>query len=176
MMLSKLGMIESSEATTDLTAVSKAYGISIDNVSKIVDKFTKIDMEAATSAGDIATAMSYTATSANSAGISLDKLSGMIASVAEVSQAGAEQVGTFFKTTFARMSAVKAGDLIDPETEENISNVETVLNGLGIKLRSSGGEFRNFGDVLDEVAGKWKSYSSVNQAAIASAFAGWKVA
>lgn len=93
MMLSKLGMIDSSESTTDLTAVMKAYGVQISDVSGIVDKFTKIDMEAATSAGDIATAMSYTATSAKDVGVNIDKLAGYIASVAETSQAGAEQVG-----------------------------------------------------------------------------------
>ena len=172
MMLSKLGMIESSESTTDLTAVMKAYGVQISDVSSIVDKFTKIDMEAATSAGDIATAMSYTATSANDAGVSIDKLAGYIASVAETSQAGAENVGTFLKTMFARMSAIKAGDLVDPTTSDDISNVESALSGLGIKLRDSNSEFRNFGDVLDEVAGRWSSFSSVQQAAVASAFSG----
>lgn len=46
------------------------------------------------------------------------------------------------------------------------------MRGLGIELRTSESEFRNFGEVLDEVAGKWDSYSSVSQRAIATAFAG----
>lgn len=70
------------------------------------------------------------------------------------------------------MSAIKSGNLIDPETSENLSDVETVLSGLGIKLRSSNSEFRNFGDVLDEVAGKWSGFSTTQKAAIASAFSG----
>ena len=52
------------------------------------------------------------------------------------------------------------------------SNVETVLRGEGIVLRDSVNEFRNFGEVLDEVAGRWTSFSEVSQRAIASAFAG----
>lgn len=70
------------------------------------------------------------------------------------------------------MGNVKSGRLIDPETEENISDVESTLSGLGIKLRDSGGEFRNFKDVLDEVASKWKDYGTVQQRAIAVAFSG----
>ena len=116
--------------------------------------------------------MSYTATSAKDAGVSIDKLTGYIASVAETSQAGAENVGVFLKTLFARMSAIKAGNLVDPTTSDDLSDVETVLSGLGIKLRDSNSEFRNFGDVLDEVAGRWSSFSSVQQAAISSAFSG----
>lgn len=70
------------------------------------------------------------------------------------------------------MGNVKAGRLNDPETGESLSDVETTLGGLGIKLRSSNQEFRNFGEVLNEVAGKWSSFSSVQQRAIAVAFGG----
>lgn len=52
------------------------------------------------------------------------------------------------------------------------SDVETVLRGEGINLRDKTDTFRNFGDVLDEVAGKWDSYSSVSKNAISKAFAG----
>ena len=70
------------------------------------------------------------------------------------------------------MSNIKAGYLSDPETGENLSNVEATLSGLGIKLRNSNAEFRNFGDVLDEVSGKWDTFSSVQQRAIATALGG----
>lgn len=70
------------------------------------------------------------------------------------------------------MSNIKAGYLSDPETGEDLSNVEATLSGLGIKLRNSNAEFRNFGDVLDEVSGKWDTFSSVQQRAIATALGG----
>ena len=54
-------------------------------------------MEAAASAGGIATAMAETATGANIAGVSMDKLIGYIATVKEVTQDSDESVGTFFK-------------------------------------------------------------------------------
>lgn len=50
--------------------------------------------------------------------------------------------------------------------------METVLRGVGIQLRDSQDQFREFDDVLDDTASKWSSFSSVQQRAVASAFAG----
>ncbi len=46
------------------------------------------------------------------------------------------------------------------------------MNSLGIQLRESESEFRNMGDVLDEVGQKWESLTSVQQAAVSVAMAG----
>ena len=78
----------------------------------------------------------------------------------------------FYKTLFARMGNIKEGKLYDPENLEDLSSVEVTLDSLGIKLRDSGDEFRNFGSVLDEVAGDWSNYGSVTQRALAVAFSG----
>lgn len=172
MMLSKLGQIDSAEATTALTSAMKGYNLTVDDTTSIVDKLTAVDMEAAVSAGDLAVAMAETNTGARIAGVDMDRLIGYISTVAEVTQDGAESVGTFYKTLFARMGNIKAGQLVDPETSEDLSNVENVLKGVGIALRENGGEFRNFGEVLDEVHSKWDNYGTVQQRAIAVAFAG----
>ena len=55
---------------------------------------------------------------------------------------------------------------------EDLSNVETVLKGVGISLRDADGEFKNFGDVLDETAEKYSEFDTVQQRAVAQAFAG----
>lgn len=93
MMLSKLGQMESTEASTALTSAMKGYGVAVEDSVEIVDKLTKVDMEAAASAGDIATAMAETATSAKLSGVSMDKLIGYITTVKEVTQDGSESVG-----------------------------------------------------------------------------------
>ena len=171
-MLAKLGQMEAAESSKALTSAMKGYKVEVEDSIRIVDKMTAVDMEAAASAGDIATAMAETATSADIAGVSMDKLIGYIATVKEVTQDGAESVGTFYKTLFARMNNVAAGKFIDDETGESLNDVETVLGELGIKLRDLDGQFRNSGDVLDEVASRWESFDSVAQHAIATAFAG----
>ena len=93
MMLSKLGKVESAEAAKYLTSAMKGYNIAVEDSVAIVDKWTAVDMEAAASAGDMATAMAETATSARIAGVDMDTLIGYIATVKEVTQDGAESVG-----------------------------------------------------------------------------------
>ena len=171
-MLSKLGQMESAEASTALTSSLKGYQLAASDAASVVDKLTAVDMEAAASAGDIATAMSECANSARIAGVDMNTLIGYLTTVKEVTQDGSESVGTFAKTMFARMGNIKAGNLEDPETGENLSDVESALSSVGIKLRSANNQFRDFDDVLSEVANDWNNYSNVQQHAIAVAFAG----
>lgn len=170
--LAKLGQLDSTEAAKALTSAMKGYNITVEESIDIVDKFTAVDMVAAVSAGDIATAMAETAVSANTAGVSMDRLIGYIATVAEVTQDGAESVGTFYKTMFARMSNIKAGRFVDDETGESLNDVASVLNEVGVSLFDAEGQFKSFETVLDELGKKWEHLDTVQQAAIATAMAG----
>lgn len=172
MMLSKLGQIDSAEATQYLTSSLKGYKLSVEEATNVVSKLTAVDMEAAVSAGGIAEALARTANGAEIAGISIDKLIGYIATVGEVTQRSLSTVGESFKTIFARMGNIKLGKFIDDESGEDLSDVEKTLSHLDIILRETSGTFRNFGDVLDEVAGRWGSFNDVEKNAIAVAFAG----
>lgn len=115
--------------------------------------------------------MQYVASQSSSAGISFDKMIGLIAVGSETTRLSAETIGNTWKSVLARMEQVKAGAKIDEEGEA-INNVEKVLNKFGIQLRSSNSEFRNMEDVLDEVGNKWSTFDSVAQAQIATAIAG----
>lgn len=48
MVLSKVGMIESAEATEYLTSAMKGYKVEVDDAMGIIDKLTKIDLNAVT--------------------------------------------------------------------------------------------------------------------------------
>ena len=171
--LSKLGMIESADATQYLTSATKGYGIEASNAMSIVDKFTNIDMHAAVSAGYMAEAFSHTSASAQQAGVDFDTLAGYIATVGETTQKTSSVVGEAFKSMFARYSNVKAGNFAaEGENMENLNNVETVLKSIGIQIRETSGTYRDFSDVLDDVAGRWDSLSQVEQNAIATAMGG----
>lgn len=87
------------------------------------------------------------------------------------------------KTVFSRYQNIAAGKFtaaqsdIDSENynEEEwsgLNDVETALKALGIKIRSSVDTFRDFDDVMEEIASKWDTYSSVQQSGIATSLAG----
>ena len=171
MTLSKVGAMESAEATQLLTSTLNGYKFSAEEAMNVVDKVSAIDMAAATSSEELMTALSRTANSANDAGVSFDKLLAMIGTVSSVTRKSASTIGESFKTIFSRLSNVAAGKEIDDDGE-SLNDVETSLNKMGIALRSSQNEWRNFEDVLDEVAGKWSSFTGTQQSQIATAIAG----
>ena len=171
MILSKVGAMDSAEATKNLTSAMKGYGMTVEEVAGIVDRLTAIDLQAAVTASDLAVAMSRTANSASISGVSMDRLLGYLATVQEVTQKSAETIGESFKTIFARMGNVKLGNFMGDDGED-LSDVESVLKHFGIALRDSEDEFRNFGDVLDDVYAKWDEFTNIDKRAIANAFAG----
>ena len=178
MKLSKLGMIESSEATQYLTSMLKGFKIEAEKALEIVDRLTSVDIEAAVSAGGIAEALSRTATSAQLAGLSLDESIGMVTVIGEVTQKSMESVGESVKTLLSRYGNVKAGVFTqmglddDGETTDNINDIEKVLGKLGIPIRSSNLEMRAISDVLDDLADKWQTLDTVSKNAVATAMAG----
>lgn len=175
MILSKVGMLDSADAAKYLTSSMKGYNVSVDGAIRVIDKLTAVDANAAVNAGGLAQAMSQTAVTANKAGVSMDKLLGYLAVVGETTQKDMSSIGNSFKTIFARMNDIKAGklSLVDEDgTTELLSDVEITLKNVGIDLRATMSEFNNSGEVLDALAAKWNNLSSVQQAALAKAFAG----
>lgn len=172
MILSKVGAMDSAEATKNLTSALMGYKLEAKDAAGIVDKLTGIDLKAAVTANDLAVAMSRTAAGANIAGVSMDRLLGIIAAIEETTQKSAETVGESVKTMLARLNNIKIGKFIDDESGESLNDTEKVLKEFGIALRDANGEFRDATDVLDELYGKWDSFTSLEKSAIAVAAAG----
>ena len=170
-MLSKLGQINSSEATEDLLATMNGFDMSVNQVNEALDAMVAIDMAASTSSGDIATALKYCASSADIAGVSFNKLAAMIGTVQDKTMQSAETVGTFMNTVLSRYRNVKIGNYLSDDGDD-LSDYESVLKSIDIKLRDSQGEFRSFEDILDDVAKKWNTLSSVQQAAALKVMSG----
>lgn len=168
-MLAKLGQMESADATIALTSALRGYELQAEDVGSVTDKLVAVDMTAAVTAGQLATAMAECANSARLAGVDMNTLLGYLTQVMQTTQDAPESVGTFAKTLFARMGNIKAGKFIDDSTGEDLNDVEATLGKLGIKLRSTTNEFRDFDDVLYDIAQAWNNYSSVEQHAVATA-------
>lgn len=175
MVLSKVAQIDSDDSSSYLTAIMKGYKMAADEVAGINDSLTSIDLAAAVDAAGLAEATSRVAASADLAGVSLERLLGYEAAIGEASQESMSVVGNSLKAILTRLSSIKAGnlELVDEDgTTQTLSDVEAVFDNIGVPLRNSMNEFRNFGDVLDEVAAKWSSLSSVQKSAVSQVAAG----
>lgn len=173
--LSKLGGTTAADATEKLTAVLKGFKMEASEVGDIVDKLVSLDMDFATTASNIGEALSRVSAVARQAGMDLNETAAAVTVVMDATQSDAGSVGTAFRTIMTRYMNVKAGQFTDLETGEadkSLNDTEKVLKTLGISIRDSKMEFRDFSDVLDELADKWVTLSSVEKSAVAVSLAG----
>lgn len=175
MVLSKVSDLSAADSTQYLTSAMNGYKVAAEDVMGIVDKVSQVDLYSATDAGGLMEAMSRVSTMASTAGVSMDKLLGFLATTGEITQRNMSSIGESFKTIFARMSDIKAQnyELVDDDgTVEMLSDVESSLKKVGIDLRKTVTEYNSYGDVLDNLAAKWDSLNEVQQNELAKAFAG----
>lgn len=172
LILSKIGMIDEAEATEDLTAILNSYKLEAESALEIVSKLSSVDLESASDAGGLAESMSKTATSANQAGVSIDELIGILATLKDVTQASDEEIGNAVKSIVSRFTQIKANKFTDYETGEDLSNVESVLGKIGVKIRDSLTDYRELSDVLEDVAAKYHTLNDVERNAVNTALFG----
>lgn len=175
MVLSKVSDLSAADSTQYLTSAMNGYKVAAEDVMGIVDKVSQVDLYSATDAGGLMEAMSRVSTMASTAGVSMDKLLGFLATTGEITQRNMSSIGESFKTIFARMSDIKAQnyELVDDDgTVEMLSDVESSLKKVGIDLRKTVTEYNSYGDVMDNLAAKWDSLNNVQQNELAKAFAG----
>jgi TP901 family phage tail tape measure protein len=171
MMMSKLGNMESAQATEYLTSTLNGFNLEAKDSVGIIDKLIALDNNYATSVSEIAMALQRSSAAGKLSGVSFDELASYITVVSSVTRKSADSIGESFKTIFARMESVKAGAQFD-DMGESINNVEKVLKNLGIALRDTPTTFRPVGDVLDEIAKKWGNLDTVVRNQIAGAIGG----
>lgn len=169
LVLSSVAQMDSAEATKYLVAIMNGYNLQANQLIKVVDKLSAVDMVAATSSQELGEALSYSANSAQLAGISLDKYIGMIATVSETTRQSASTIGNSFRSIFTRLQRVKIGTL---ETGESISDVDRVLKGYGIDLRKVTNNLTDMSALLDLLGDKWQEYTSAQKSEIATTIAG----
>jgi uncharacterized protein YukE len=89
LMLSKLGNMESAQATEYLTSTLNGFKLEAEDAILVVDKLIALDNQYATSAGELAEALQRTANSAQQAGFSFDEIVSYITVVSSVSRKSA---------------------------------------------------------------------------------------
>lgn len=172
LVLSKDAELSSSDASEILTATLNGFQLAADQASRVNDILTSIDLESASGADSIGTALMKVASQANNAGVSLEKTSAIIATIKDVTQDSDESIGTALKSVLSRMNQIKAGKFVDAETGESLNDTEKVLKKIGVSMRDNTGMFRDSEGVLDDIAKKWKTLDRNSQKAVATATAG----
>jgi TP901 family phage tail tape measure protein len=109
----------------------------------------------------MAEGMQKVASAANSMGVDIDQLNAMLSTIVSVTREDSSAVGTALKTIFSRM-----GDLsVDGVDEFGVSlgQVSSNLKTMGVDVLDEVGNLREMGDVIEEVAGKWGTWTKAQQ-------------
>lgn len=149
------------------------------SAQRVNDVYSELAKITATNTGDLATAMSKTASIANSANMSFENTAAFLAQILETTQEAPEVAGTALKTVIGRIGEIKklytSGQLMgtDDEGEEiNVNKVSTALRAAGINLNEFFTGAKGLDEILFELAERWDTLDLTVQRYISTQMAG----
>ena len=167
----KVAGIDAKKSVDYLTSAINGYKLSASQAMAVSDKFAALAAGSATDYEELAIALSKVAAQAYSAGVNMDNMMGFIAKALETTREAPENIGTAFKTIFARMSELKDyGKTL--EDGMDVNRIDKALKSIGINLTDQANELRNLDEVLLDVGKKWTSLTKNQKAYVTTALAG----
>lgn len=166
------------QTTTDMadqmTGIWNGYKASNQNVETFADKMAATAAYSASNFEELSKAINKVASVANNTGVSFDQLNAMISTTVSITKAAPENIGTAYKTIFARLGDLKANGAATDETgfTVKLGTVSTQLKTMGVDILDTNGQLKNMGEIVDQVGGKWQTWTKTQQMAAAQAMAG----
>lgn len=163
--------IDYATATNYLTAAINGYNVSAEEAYKVTDSWSALAAASAVDVKELATAMSKVASLAAASGMAIETTSAFLSKMLETTREASENLGTALKTIISRFQDLK---MSDEELEDGVdaNAVEKALASVGVALRDTTGQFRDFDDVLLDLSKIWDTLSVNSQKYIATIAAG----
>lgn len=163
--------ISTSESLEYMTSAINGFNLAAKDAEHVSDVFAKLGAITATDYENLAVALSKVSAQANTAGLSLEFTTSLLAKGIETTQEAPESIGTALKTILARMREMSD---YGTSLEDNVSinKVEKALKAAGIALRDTNGQFRDMESIFTELGPQWDNLNTMQQQAIAQAVAG----
>jgi TP901 family phage tail tape measure protein len=137
LILSRLSTLNQATAMDTLTGALRQAGLGLDEGQVLLDKWVAVSRKANVDMNTLAESFAITATAAQGVGLDIDKLNGIIATIAEVTTLSATESGNAIR-------AFISGFTSDAAVRE--------LSQFGIAVTDTTGEARDFLAVMEEVA------------------------
>lgn len=172
--LSKIAGIDYATSTDYMTTAIRGFKMEMSEASTVVDVYSALASHTAVSQAELAEAMTRTASSAESVGMSLEQTSAVISTMVAVTRESANNIGSALKSISSRYGELTKDptQLIDSEGEAmSFNKVDEALQSVGISLQTTDHQFRNFYDVIVELGDKWNELTSAQQRYIATQMA-----
>lgn len=173
--MARISGLEYATATDYMTNAVRSFKMEMQDAQTVVDVYSAIAASSATSVSELASAMSKTASSAQAVGSSFENTTAMMAVMIEATRESAENIGSAMKSIISRYGEMTSdpSKLVDSEGEEmSLNRVDKALQTVGITLHDATGQFRDFDEVIMELAEKWDTIDKNTQRYIATIMAG----
>ena len=173
--MARIANLDYATTTNYMTTALNGFKLSTEDASRVVDVYSKLASIAATDTAEMAKAMSNTASIAESAGMSFESTSAMLAMMIETTREAPENLGTALKTITARFQEMKSNptEILSLDGEEaSLNKVDKALATIGISLKDASGQFRDLDEVIFELADEWDGLDRNTQRWIANTVAG----
>lgn len=173
--MAKIAGLDYATATDYMTVALRGFKLEMTEAQNVTDVYSALAAATASSTQELAVAMSKTASSAEAVGASFESTSAMIATMVSVTRESATNIGSALKSIVSRYGEMTKdpAKLVDSEGEElSLNKVDKALQAVGLSLHDANGQFRDFDEVILELAQKWDTIDRNAQRYIATVFAG----
>ena len=173
--MARISGLQYADATDYMTNALRSFKMQMSDAERIVNVYSAIAASSATSSKELAEAMSKTASSAQAVGSSFENTTAMMAVMIEATRQAPENIGSALKSIISRYGQLKTNPatLVDAEGEAlSLNKVDTALQSVGISIHNAQGQFRDFDEVIMELAASWDTIDVNTQRYIATIMAG----
>lgn len=177
MKMARIANMDYADSTDKMTAALRGFNMELNETSarRVNDVYSELAAITAADTNEIATAMTKTASIADSANMEFETTAAFLSQIIETTRESAETAGTAMKTVIARFQELKKDPAEIGEVDGEIvdaNKIETALRTINVALRDTSGQFRDLDDVFLEIASKWDTLDTNTQRYIATMAAG----
>ena len=171
--MARISGMSYADAADGMTVAIRAFKMGMEDASHVTDVYSKVAAITASNSQELIEAMSKTASGAANVGSSFENTTAMIATMVEATRESPENIGSALKSIISRFGEMKKGSAFDEDGELiDVNKVQTALASVGVSLLDAQGQFRDFDDVIFELADVWDTLDSASQRYIATIAAG----
>jgi TP901 family phage tail tape measure protein len=136
LILAKLGSMDETEAIDTLIASLRQSGMGLTEGTQLLDKWIRTTQNAGVSLKDLSTSFAITSDVADTVGVDIDHLNGIIAVLAEKTTLSSTEIGNAVRTMFANITSDEA---------------TKTLGEFGISVRDVNGNMRDWLDITQNI-------------------------
>lgn len=167
-----VGEVDAETAVSDMITAMKAFEIETEDAVRIIDVYNELGNNFAISSAKLGEGITNSASALALAGADLEQASAMITGIAEITQ-NAPEAGNALKIFSMRIRGMKGeleelGEEVD-DNIESISKVQTQILNLTkgkVNIFDDSGEFRNYYEIMQEIADIYDELSSTEQSSL----------